>query len=414
MKNLYKYLFFLVLGIIIFIIYNSVDNFSVGIPYCIRSISAPGSPVPSTRIAFRSRAEAEAESEGNDDLEVIECDVDGNPITTSVCSARRHRYDDYRQQLRGIYFITGNGIERLVSGYYNVENAIFLTDEEYTLVWNLLQNCTYEEGEQVASILRSDNKDKFLRDLSRNIEYKYDTPEESSIRYQGLINYYTGNTFSINYLRDYGLDYVLVYQDGNFSIYRLIIVNPSIYSLNIESIRNLYVRSGNSRQTFAFPDSPGTIYMLTEGPENFIRGRIEYGNNSLESLTIFPVGHGYGSIFFRMLYKSDEDVVIDSFFTEGNDNAKAYRNLFRLSVSPISIDTNGFVEGSEFDFTIFRPDRELIRLLYPRYNDLYTYINPDNVERFNLFLMSLNEDILKENLFDNFRPNILKRLYDDF
>ena len=36
--------------------------------------------------------------------------------------------------------------------------------------------------------------------------------------------------------------------------------------------------------------------------------------------------------------------VIDSFFTEGNDNAKAYRNLFRLSVSPISIDTNGFVE----------------------------------------------------------------------
>ena len=114
MIQILKYLFFLVLGIIIFVLYNSVDNFSVGIPYCIRSISAPGSPVPSTRVAFRNRAEAEAESEENDDLEVIECDIDGNPITTSVCSARRHRYDDYRQQLRGIYFITGNEIERLL------------------------------------------------------------------------------------------------------------------------------------------------------------------------------------------------------------------------------------------------------------------------------------------------------------
>lgn len=406
----------MVLGIILFVLYNSIDNFSVGIPYCIRSISAPGSPVPSTRIAFLSRAQAEAESEGNDDLEVVECDIYGNPIRTSVCSARSHRYDEYRQQLRDAYFITGNEIVGIVSGYYTVKNAIFLTDEEHLLVWNLLQNCTYEEGEQVASILRSDNKDNFLRDLNRDVEYKYDTPEESSIRYQGIINYYTGNTFSINHLRDYGLNYVFVYQDGNFSIYRLIIVNPSIYNLNKENIRNLYVRSGNSRQTFAFPspDSFATIYILTEGPENFIRGRLEYASNFLETLTIFPVGHGYGSIFFKMLYNSGENVIIDNFFTEGDDNAKAYRNLFRLSVTPISMDTNGFVEGYEFNFTIFRPKRDLMRLLYPRYMDLYTYINPDNIEHFNIFLMSLNEDILRRNLIDIFRPNILKQLYDDF
>ena len=33
MKQILKYLFFLILGIIIFVLYNSVDNFSVGIPY---------------------------------------------------------------------------------------------------------------------------------------------------------------------------------------------------------------------------------------------------------------------------------------------------------------------------------------------------------------------------------------------
>ena len=33
-------------------------------------------------------------------------------------------------------------------------------------------------------------------------------PEEYTERLTPLINYYTGNTFSINYLRDYGLDYV--------------------------------------------------------------------------------------------------------------------------------------------------------------------------------------------------------------
>jgi len=422
MKRILKYLFFLVLGIIIFVLYNDLDNFSVGIPYCIRSISAPGSPVPSTRIAFRSRAEAEAESEGNDDLEVIECDIDGNPITTSVCSARRHRYDDYRQQLRGIYFITGNEIERLVSGSYDT-SAIFLTDEEFTLVWNLLQNCTYEEGEQVASILRSDNKDNFLRDLSRSttLEYLYDTPDEISIRYQSLINYYSNNTITLEFLVEYGIGYTVITHRGDFTLFRLTITDSDLFHLNIDIIRNFNVRSGNSRPHFGLPDDTNYItYALGESIHNFIRCRINYDprRNYLQEFTAFPVGHGYGVIFLRMLYESSEDVLIRSFEVDTPENIKAYRSLFRYSVTPKSLNRNGFVEGEDYDYTIFRPNRDLMILVYPRYKrlwDSFSRLRPrPNRLDFNLFLMSLDEDVLTENLFNNFRPNILKRLYDDF
>lgn len=40
MKQILKYLFFLVLGIILFIIYNSVDNFSIGVPVCAVTIQS--------------------------------------------------------------------------------------------------------------------------------------------------------------------------------------------------------------------------------------------------------------------------------------------------------------------------------------------------------------------------------------
>jgi hypothetical protein len=488
MKNLYKYLFFLVLGIIIFIVYNTKDGFSVGIPVLYTKRG-------DRNIYYSSNEQAPIDADYN----IINLDGTGIVPTNDIIQIPFEQYNELlsihninnpdnpfityvigqpgdlitipivrntggipgmgglpivpgpsglgsvdtlgggggapgdasggasgggslfsmrsscasTSQGKDIYIIAGNHIEKIISGYYSTSRVVNLAEEQFQLVWKLLQKCTDEEGEQVASILKSDNKDKFLRDLSRNIKYNYDTPEESSIRYQGLINYYTSNSFTIDNLRDYGLDYTLVYQDGNFSIYRLTIVNPDIYNLNQESIRNLYVISGNSRQTFAFPDSHHTTYMFTEGQENFIRGRLNYGNNATDGVTIFPVGHGYGSIFFRMLYESEEDVVIKSLRPEV-ENISAYRRLFRLSVTPNSRDSNGFVEDNEFNFTIFRPDNNLIRLLYPRYNDLYTHINPVNREHFNLFLMSLNEDILTENLFSNFRPDILKLMYDDF
>jgi hypothetical protein len=325
-------------------------------------------------------------------------------------------------QSQDIYIITGNQIElasAAADGYYTVSKSIELTIDEYILIYNLLSECSDIEGERILSILRSGNKSAFLRDLKRdNILFYQDTEDDTSIRYQGLINYYTSNTFSIDNLRDYGLGYELLYQDGNFSIYRLTIVDHRRYSLNMQNIKNLYVRSGNSRQNYGFPNANGTTYMLTEGSENYIRGRLNYGNHDLESFTVFPVGHGYGLIFLRMLYalnlrNNSEDVIINSLWPE-QENISAYRRLFRLSVTPNILNPDGFVEGPEFNFTIFRPNINLMRTLYPHYDELYTYIDPGNREHFNLFLMSLSEDILTANLIGNYNPEVLKQMYNLF
>ena len=101
-------------------------------------------------------------------------------------------------------------------------------------------------------------------------------------------------------------------------------------------------------------------------------------------------------------------------FTEGEDNSSAYRRLFRLSVTPNRLNVNGFVEGNEYNFTIYRPDINLMRLLYPHYNDLYTYINPGNREHFDLFLMYLPEDIIRNNLIDSYTPDVLNNMYNTF
>ena len=158
------------------------------------------------------------------------------------------------------------------------------------------------------------------------------------------------------------------------------------------------------------------MILFGETTDNLIRDRINYdpATNYLEEFTAFPVGHGYGAIFLKMLYKSSEHVLIRSFLVDTPENKWAYRSLFCLSVTPIRIDANGFVEGYEYHYTIFRPNRRLMRLIYPRYNNLYRYINPNNREHFNLFLMSLNKDILRDNLIDHYNPSILKELYDAF
>ena len=416
----------MVLGIIIFIVYNSVDNFSVGIPYCIRSISDPGSPVPmsGTQESFSSRAEAEEEAKQDHDLEVIECDVDGNPITTRACSARRHRYNEYRQQLTNMYFITGDEITQQLTGYITIDpsapsSPIYLTDDEYTLVWDLLEKCTDEEGEQVESILRSDKKDNFLRDLSKssNLEYLYDTRRESILRYQGLINYYSNSGITLDYLIDFGIRSTTIGTSGDFTLFRLTTYDSALFDVNIGNIRNFNVRSGNSRPQFGLPDDDDyTTYALGETTDNLIRARINYdpAENYLAEFTAFPVGHGYGAIFLKMLYKSSEHVLIRSFLVDTPENKWAYRSLFRLSVTPIRIDARGFVEGYEYDYTIFRPNRDLMILIYPRYNDLYRYINPMNRSNLNLFLMSLNLDILRDNLIDHYNPEKLLELFDTF
>jgi len=476
MKNLYKYLLFFIIGLILFILLNSKDGFSIGIEPFI--YTAPGS----TNIHYTT-SNAPINTEHFLDLagtgvtvlngEVLIRNEIYNDITQGLQQNNPFVYFIGRQDHNGlihipiiqeqgggglglpdgpqvpgfggvidlpgggpggigstisslfmgsscaatsqrqdIYIITGNLIE-LVDGYYTVSKSIRLTIEEYILIQNLLFQCTDEEGEQVLSILRSDNKSAFLRDLNINIRYYQDTPEQSSIRYQGLINYYSGNSFTINHLIEYGLNYILVHQDGNFRIYRLIIENPVIYNLNRESIQNLYVRSGNSRQQFGQVDTIHATYVLTEGSDDFIRCRLNYNNNATSGFTCFPVGHGYGPIFLRMLYESEEDVIIESLNPE-DGNTKAYRRLFRLSVTPNSIDSKGFVKSDNPHFTIYIPDINLMRTLYPHYNDLYTYINQGNREHFNLFLMSLSEDILTENLIDSYNPEVLKQMYDDF
>jgi len=325
---------------------------------------------------------------------------------------------DQSVEVQDIYIITGNQIElasAAADGYYTVSKSIRLTFEEYMLIQNLLYQCSNIEGEHVLSILRSGDKSAFLIDLIKQekILCYQDTAEQARIRYQGLINYYSNTGIRITDLLDYGLNYRLIYEDGNFRIYRLIMDDPVLYNLNEEMIQNFYVRSGDSRQQFGQYDPIYATYVFTEGSDDFIRGRLNYNNNATNGFTCFPVGHGYGPIFLRMLYESSEDVIIKSLHPEA-ENVRAYRRLFRLSVTPNILDRNGFVEGPEFNFTIYRPDYELMFLLYPRYKDLYTHIRPVNREHFNLFLMSLTEDILTENLIDSYNSEVLKQMYGDF
>jgi len=319
-----------------------------------------------------------------------------------------------------IYFITGDEIKNIADGgYYTPDDTIFLTDDEFTLVWDLLQNCTNEEGEKVASILNSDNKDNFLRDLSKspNLVYLYDTRRESSLRYQGLINYYSNSGITLGFLEDLGIESTQITTSGDFTLFRLTTSNSALFDVNIGNIRNFNVRSGNSRQQFGLPDDTDyTTYVLGETGDNLIRARINYNpaTNYLAEFTAFPVGHGYGAIFLKMLYKSSEDVLIRSFIVDTPENKWAYRSLFRLSVTPISVDPKGFIDEDEYHYTIFRPNTTLMMLVYDNYDRLYRYIHPVNRGDLNLFLMSLNKDILRDNLIDNYNPEILMDLYDTF
>lgn len=99
MKQILKYLLFLMIGIIIFVLYNGIDGFSIGVPWCLppnpdaQATGEAEAPAPAPPITFRTEKEAYDWWDGNlildDDgtsvfLLPVECDEDGVPLQDAV------------------------------------------------------------------------------------------------------------------------------------------------------------------------------------------------------------------------------------------------------------------------------------------------------------------------------------------
>ena len=390
--DILKYLFFLVLGIILYILLNGVDNFNVG-------AMNPRDPCDSMEdrdsicndLTDGSNCQqCVCEDDGTDTFMCVEYSHD---VVGGACSTTSQKKFD-------TYVITGNQIEK-ISGYYSESNAVQLTEEQFGLLQILLTQCNDDEGEIVLSILQSDRAGKFLSDL-RHLDTLYDI-EEDPILLKSILVFYINTGVSVQMLTDLHITFTQIYTDEDFTIYETSITPGKTrkYKDKLEEIKDLLERSGDTHITdqHIVSHSGAKAYVLTEtvqkneNPDTpsvdesiemveLIRCRVflnfdatgDYPKHSIIDYTTFPIGYDYGILFFKLLYFSDvtrhpfvifgQPATDDSDPTDAlpiPDTTSSFRRLFYLSVTP----GRGFIgEGDAPRITLFTPTIVDVQIIY--------------------------------------------------
>ena len=193
-------------------------------------------------------------------------------------------------------------------------------------------------------------------------------------------------------------------------------------------LKQLYAQSGNSQPSYALYKLQETskLYYLTlmsNGVEYLVaRALISINGNFivLRYMTTLPMGNGYGTKLMELLASLRTTTQNPDYMIQINMFApstyKPYRNMFRKSVTiwPTIAPDN---------FSIFKPMSNTMEILYFAnpgdydilYFRLYNY-NSNQRSHFNLFLMRLDEDTIKDILSDLNPQNIayITTLYIEF
>jgi hypothetical protein len=393
--NILKYLFFLVLGIILYILFNGKDGFSVGAmnPRDRCDSMEDRNSICNDLTDGSKCQQCVCEDDGTDTFICVEY---SDYVVGGACSATSQKNFDK-------YVITGNQIEK-ISGYYSesiVERLVNLTETQFRLLQILLTECDDDEGETVLSILRSERAGKFLSDL-RHLDTLYDI-EEDPILLKSILVFYTNTGVSVQMLTDLHITFTQIYTDEDFTIYETSITpgKRQKYKDKLEEIKDLLELSGDTHITdqHIVSHSGGKAYVLTEtlqkneNPDTpsvdesiemveLIRCRVflnfdatgDYPKHSIIDYTTFPIGYDYGILFFKLLYFSDvtrhpfvifgQPATDDSDPTDAlpiPDTTSSFRRLFYLSVTP----GRGFIgEGDAPRITLFTPTIVDVQIIY--------------------------------------------------
>ena len=150
MIQIIKYLFFLVLGIILFVLYNSVNNFSVGVPPWVDRLlqCATGPP------AAEEQGEEEEEEEFNIENHCAEeeKEEEGVGAATEEPESGKNQYTYYEKNIHGhtafeLFLMEEDPTDETDSKH------VMLTDKENLLINRLFDEFDHYQGELNTSFL---------------------------------------------------------------------------------------------------------------------------------------------------------------------------------------------------------------------------------------------------------------------
>ena len=185
MKDLLKYLFFLVLGIITFILLNGVDSFSVGVP----SLQDIVDRIRTTCASMFNREEIEEIEEEEDEFNIVEF-CDGNYEGESEGGAVDVSVEAESGKIKYNYNNTNHTLE-VGTGSTEADNLVELTDKEYAAIIKLFVGLNDGEKDQVIDILQSPDDQNFLNDL------KMIDSMDTNIDFRSIYLFYTNNSVTL-------------------------------------------------------------------------------------------------------------------------------------------------------------------------------------------------------------------------
>ena len=392
--DILKYLFFLVLGIIIFVLYNSVNNFSVGIPYLTSDVLQRCAALMNTGI--------QPEQQPGEITRIQLWKATSLSWDQRWFLLFNNRIDYYQGRiLRGTITLSDiNQISLVPDGGYGYNLSITLNSGRVILLWN--------GGFSFANIKKNQTRDETSNlELFKNLIIKQTNPDNSLVTLTYLI-------YKYNYIpRE------LVVQE-QYTLYE-ITIDDEAYN-DFSELYSLYEESGDTENMFAVVPNHLTgftnkLYYLTVDlfGSKFIIARssiIIYDDNNctLEHLTAIPPGRGFGSKLMKLLAikrSNDDDfnIQITSMDPSGDltsDNQqsvsmrlRAYRTMARLSVTewPKRVDEQ---------FSILNFNQQTMRKIYgQKFSDFLSQLSQSeqiDEPRITLFFMRLTEDQYNSNV----------------
>ena len=408
MKQILKYLFFLVLGIILFVLYNSVDNFSVGIPYL--QLGHPDNP---TDLRYYD--------ENTEIFFTLEDNVDTeNPNIFYFDPAR--------------YF--------LVPG----QNDILITDDIIDrIIEDNQDNPNFEIIRDILNRPRRNNRLNFTdnrrnRNSGGGLGLPPDmTPPRPGVRGgedtgggggggmsgggigSSVVQALTGLLISSGNECATSLEEPKTCSDMNgvsktilesfgyvFNMLHTIVVDGITYKLyfidstNVKrsdknSIIQIYRKMNDPEPKMAVlpKTNDDKLYYLSRvsNTEEVIVSRMENYYGVLVDFVACKLSLGYGSLLmrslaeFNCLHPTSEHKVYLSNIEAIPGSFQAYRTLFKLSVTDFLKDCHNI-------FSIFEPDDDTILTIYQLEIELNIFAG-ENKRKYLAFLMKYHDDLLR-------------------
>jgi len=162
--------------------------------------------------------------------------------------------------------------------------------------------------------------------------------------------------------------------------------------------------------------------------EEFLRGRMGLEDNTdfpkgntviLQYITVFPLGKYYGTIFFLLLYKSN--IILHDIYEPIKSAYDFYRKLLYDSVTKKNENSSGFLDNDTTDkFSFFIPD-ESINPFRPGISYIYTHwhiiyidnydILQEHILPFNELKKIFQEISTEQQYFNSFNLFLMKHTY---